>query len=373
MQLLDSLETQLPDISESLQTSLQDIINQLQIESHYCIRHPDYKPLELPQAAVTRFQQLPLDIQNSFLSVQLRNFLYGIYYNGSLKSALAPDAEVTNLALNQNIENNTLLGVDLAFYDRLHESNRGEGYWSPDWLVVKEETDGTLAVEKNALILHIQRDIHLQPTDQPLTAGNLVTIKMPKNLVQNGFYMAVANAGTPSNQENLVRVYFNLTSDGAVAVMDSLTAQLNAIPIFFSFKALYNPSDYERYDSAVLYFGKSNYEAVHPVLERVYAEHQSHFGEQVPLFTKMVAPGMAIAEEPDRKFAVKESFGTNRCQIVANALLEAWYEGNDTPAGRMTSILRHFSLCEIELQRPYLNPNSDDIYTSLNWGLGTGD
>ncbi len=300
------------------------------------------------------------------MGLQLRSFLYGIYYNGSLKSALAPDAEVTNLALNQNLENNTLLGVDLAFYDRLHESNRGEGYWSRDWLVVKEETDGTLVVEKNALILHIERDIHLQPTDQTVTVGSLVTIKMPKNLVQNGFYMAVANAGTPSNQENLVRVYFNLTSEGAVAVMDSLTAKLNAIPISFSFKALYNPSDYGRYDSAVLYFGKANYEAVRPVLEKVYAEHQSHFEEQVPLFTKMVAPGIAIAEEPDRKFADKESFGTNRCQIVANALLEAWHQGNDTPAGRIKSILRHFSLCKIELQRPYLNANSDDIYTSLH-------
>ncbi len=78
MQLLDSLETQLPDIPESLQTSLQDIVNQLQIESHYCIRHPDYKPLELPESAVSRFQQLPLELQNSFLGLQLRSFLYGI-------------------------------------------------------------------------------------------------------------------------------------------------------------------------------------------------------------------------------------------------------------------------------------------------------
>ncbi len=178
--------------------------------------------------------------------------------------------------------------------------------------------------------------------------------------------MAVANAVATQSHQNIVRVYFNLTPEGAVAVMDSLTSQLNALGISFSFKVLYNPSDYQRYDSGVLYFGKSNYQFVHPVLERVYAEHQSHFEEQVPLFTKLLAPGLALAEEPNRKFGDQESFGTNRCQVIANGLLDAWQQGNDTPAARMASILQHFSLHDIELQRPYLNGNSDDIYTSLN-------
>ncbi|MDZ8024878.1 MAG: T3SS effector HopA1 family protein [Nostoc sp. SerVER01] len=365
MQLLDSLQTQLSEVPEPLQTSLQDIIHKVEIQSHYCIQHPDYKPMELPESAIAGFQQLPLDLQNKFLSLQLRSFLYGIYYNGSLKSALAPDADTTNLALNQNLENNTLLGVDVAFYERLHESNKGEGYFSNDWLVIKEENDGILIVYKNGLKLHIQRNIHLQPAQQNITVGNSVAIRMPKNLVQNGFYMAIGNAASHQNQ-NIVRVYFNLSAEGAVAVMDSLTTQLNSIDIPFSFKALYNPSDYGRCDSAVLYFDKNRYELVHPVLERVYLENQSYFQKQVPLFTKSIAPGLAIAEEPDQKLSDHESFGTNRCQIIANGLLDSWLQGNNTPAERMTAVLQHFSLHKIELQRPYLNANSEDIYTCLN-------
>ena len=115
----------------------------------------------------------------------------------------------------------------------------------------------------------------------------------------------------------------------------------------------------------MLYFDKSNYEVVHPVLERVYAEHQSDFQPQVPLFTKLIAPGLAIAEEPDQKFAEKESFGLNRCQIVANGLLEAWHKGDNSPESRMAAILQQFSSLDIELQRPYLNANSEDIYTAL--------
>ncbi|OUL30839.1 hypothetical protein BV378_02915 [Nostoc sp. RF31YmG] len=364
MQLLDSLPIQLATIPESLQNSLQDIVNKIQIESRFCINHPDYKPVELPAETLPRFQQLPSDVQNKYLNAQLSNFLYGIYYNGSLKRALALDGETTNLAVNQNLENNTFLGVDVVFYNRLHESNKGEGYFSPNWLVVKEESDGALAVHKGGLTLHIDRSKHLQPQDEAVTVGNPVAIKLPKNLVQNGFYMAVSNAGSYRG-EDIVRVYFNLTTDGAVAVMESLTTQLNAIDLPFNFKALYNPSDYGRYDSAVLYFDKNNYEAVHPILERVYAEHQSHFLPEVPLFTKLIAPGLAIAEEPDQKFGEKESFGMNRCQIIANGLIEAWQQADDSPEGRMASILAQFSLMEIDLQRPYLNAKSKDIYSAL--------
>jgi hypothetical protein len=190
--------------------------------------------------------------------------------------------------------------------------------------------------------------------------------------VQNGFYMAVGNAGTdasysnPGSQLQIVRIYFNLSAEGAVAVMGSLTRQLNDIHLPFSFKVLYNPSDYERYDSGVLYFDRNNYEAVRPVLQNVYAEQRSHFQTQVPLFTKLLAPGLSLAEEPDHKFSQQESFGMNRCQVVANGLLEARQKGNESTEGRIAAILQQFSLMGIELQRSYLNANSEDIYTPLN-------
>ena len=362
MQLLYSPQIDTEAIPESLQTSLIDIVNQVQIHSHFCISHPSYKPLELPPEVVSRFHNLPLNIQSKFLNQRLSTFLYGIYYNASLKLALANDSSENDLALNQNLENNTYLGVDVAFYDRLHESNATEGYFNSGWQVIKQETDGALAVQQGGLTLHINPEKHLQPDVQTPSIGDVVAIKMPKNLVQNGFYMAVGNAG-PCKLEDIVRVYFNLTTAGAVAIMGSLTTELNHILIPFKFKALYNPKDYGRYDSAVLYFNKNNYQVVHSVLQKVYIEHQSDFKPEVPLFTKQLAPGLAIAEEPKHKFTQKESFGTNRCQIIAKGLLEAWNKGDNSPSVRLAEILQQFSLLKIELHRPYLNANSEDIYT----------
>ncbi|MDF5706651.1 MAG: T3SS effector HopA1 family protein [Nostoc sp. S4] len=368
MQLLNSLPTQ--DVcvtSQHILDILQDIIK-VQIQSNFCILHPDYKPWELPSEVVARFQAMPAEVQNRYMSLQLRSFIYGIHYNGSMKAVLALDANANSQPV--NLENNTVLGVDLGFYDRLHNSNTGGGYFDPGWYVLRQETDGMLAVHKGGLTLHIEREIHLQDAEQSAAIGDTVAIRMPKNFVQNGFYMAVGNAGAeshhhPSQVPQLVRVYFNLTPEGAVAVIANLTQHLNAIAMPFTFKVLYNQGDYNRHDSGVLYFEKHSYEVVREVLQKVYIKNKSYFQSEIPLFTKLLAPGLGLAEEPDSKFATQESFGMNRCQIIANALLEAWNQGDDSPQAKMKAIFQHFSLLQLDWQYAYLNAKSNDIYTPL--------
>jgi hypothetical protein len=185
--------------------------------------------------------------------------------------------------------------------------------------------------------------------------------------MQNGFYVSVGNARADLHKDAsvLVRIYFNLTPDGAVAVMGSLTQQLNEQNIPFDFKVLYNPQDYQRHDSGVLYFDKSNYELVHQILQQVYQENQSHFKAEVPLFTLQLAPGLALAEEPDRKFAERESFGMNRCQIIANGLLEAWHQGKNSPEEKIQAIFEQFSLSGIDLNHTHINADSENIYLKL--------
>jgi hypothetical protein len=52
----------------------------------------------------------------------------------------------------------------------------------------------------------------------------------------------------------------------------------------------------------------------------------------------------------------------NRCQIIANGLLKAWYEGDNSPQGRMSAIMEQFAELGISLERIYLNAKSEDIY-----------
>jgi HopA1 effector protein family len=372
MQLLDSLQNQLPvSVPNNLLDVIEDIASNVQFQSNFCVSHPAYKPLDLPLEVVARFQNVPLDLQKKYLSLQLRSFLYGIYYNGSMRTALALGQSSSDLVLQQNLENNTLLGVDWKFFERLHESNSGQGYFDFGWQVLKQETDGSLVVTKGGLKLHIDRKRHLQVEEQSANVGDLVAIRLPRNLIQNGFYVAVGNTSSDSrkgkdNHPQLVRIYLNLASEGAPAVMESLTQRLNEASIFFSFKVLYNPGDYGRFDSGVLYFERSDYEAVHQILEIVYALQRSHFHTEIPLFTKFLAPGLGLAEEPNQKFSEQESFGMNRCQIITNGLLAAQEAGDESVNARVTMILEQFSNLGVTLEHPYLNTNSEDIYTPIN-------
>jgi hypothetical protein len=358
MQVLDSVQDQISQLPKEVQTALENITNYLEIESFYSIKHPEHKLIELPESVIARLKNLSLDIQNKHLSIQLRNFLYSAYYNGSWDNSLTADSSIDDLS------NNSLFGVDLGFYEKLHTHNKGTGYWSQNWLVVNEEKDGYLAVRKNGLTLHIERDLYLSVLDKSAKIDNLVAIKMPKNLVQNGFYMAVSNLGTQDNQD-IVRIYFNVSPEGAVSVMENVTRELNNLPVAFSFKALYSPDQYKRYDSGVLYFKKHQYKTIYPILQRIYLENQDSFSPQVPLFTKQLAPGLGCAEEPTNKLTEKESFGTNRCQMIANGLISAWKKGDNHPESRMTAIFEQFALHKLNLQYPYLNSDSEDIYTSL--------
>jgi hypothetical protein len=58
----------------------------------------------------------------------------------------------------------------------------------------------------------------------------------------------------------------------------------------------------------------------------------------------------------------QESFGMNRCRIIANALLKTYFQGSDNPKNRMLAIIEQFAQLNLDIQRPYLNTKSEDIY-----------
>jgi HopA1 effector protein family len=319
--------------------------------------------MELKPDLVQRLQRLPSELQTRYLSLQLQSFLYQIYFNGSWRvgSQLNPD--------NTPFENNTVRGINIEFYDLLHTSNCGEGYFDPGWLILKQEEDGSLAVQKQDLTLHIQRDRHLHPRSQSTNVGEEVAVRLPRNLLVDEFYVAVGNAGLPScNQQQLANIYFNLEPESLAAAMKSVTQQLNQLSLPFTFQTICHPPEGDRYDTGILKIAKDDYASVRPLLQRLYQKQQSHFRPDMPLFTKPLAPGLALAEEPkglDLSASHSEQFGTHRCQLLAAAILDAHHSGQDSPQARMASIFQNFSAQGIEMRHPYLSADSTDIYERL--------
>jgi len=122
----------------------------------------------------------------------------------------------------------------------LHESNGGKGYFDPGWQVLRQESDGSLAVTKGNLRLHIERDRHLQLAAQSAAVGDAVKCRVIwfKTDFTWRSAMGPRSLSNPDSHPQTVRVYFNLSPEGAVAVMKHLTRQLNEATIPFTFGAI---------------------------------------------------------------------------------------------------------------------------------------
>ena len=373
MQVINSPpNSHVTDISNFWQAHLKDIVENITIQSNFCITHPQYKSFELNAKSVERFEKLPPSLQQKYLSIQLSAFLSGIYFTHSIGNTLANDQEIANSAKYKTTKNTTTSwGIDILFFDRLHNSNHGQGNDDPDWRVLRQKKNDDLVVSKDELTLHIKRQKHLHPPTQNAAVGELVSIRLPRSRVDSRNYIAVGNAGSHEvgnldSKQQSVCIYMNFEAEGAVIFMDSLTKHLNELGISFSFKVPFNPWDYNRCDSGKLYFRKQDYQAVKSVIKSIYLKTKAHFNSECPFLTKILAPGIALAEEPDLKISEEESFGKNRCQIIANSLLEAWQKGEDSPDSRMATIIDHFHQNEIDLKQPYLNGTSNDVYSLLD-------
>jgi len=128
--------------------------------------------------------------------------------------------------------------------------------------------------------------------------------------------------------------YWNVRAEGAVPLMRAATRGLNRFQVPFRMKCLTNTAFYTRNDAAVLYVDKRFYRITARVLARVYREIARHLRPDAPLFTKPLADGLALAEEP----YTGESFGMQRCRILAEGLLGAHARGSRDEASRLEEV-----------------------------------
>lgn len=335
-------------IDSSTLAILLDISHQIQIGADFSIDHPQYGAATLPEQSLRSIQNLPLPYQYKYLRGQLRNYLYDLYYSGELlsRTATAPPATRT-------LEHNTVKGINWQFYQRLHDSNRSTGYWDPGWQVL-DASHGGWFVQKQGLSLVVERDQHV---DNPeATPGDWIAIRLPKNQIESGCYIAIGESGGVAADQPNLQFCCNISAEGVIALMQLLTHNLNAMQIPFCFKVLSDPIEYGRYNSAVLRLPQSAYDEIQPLLPAIYHETASQFSPHSPAFTKPLAPGLSVAEEP-----AAQEFGMHRCQLIAEGLLTARKQGNETPETRLEAILQG-SVAEVDWHQPHLNPNSLDRY-----------
>jgi class II lanthipeptide synthase len=245
--------------------------------------------------------------------------------------------------------------------EALSKANAGIERWDDGWTVEDCEAPNVI-VSKNGLTLTVSR----RDVDAADRITGLTRVRLTKEYRERspGFYFAVGDsAWRDSDSDDIVRVYWNSTPRGALRLMDNLTTALNRGAIPFQFKTLHDPAAFDRCDTAVLYLPKRSFELVKGTLVSVYGRLREELRPGTPAFTKMLAPQVALAEDPGDG----SSFGMHRCKLMADALVSAHEHAMRSLEERTDHVVAHFAAAGVRvIDEPYLRAGSDDDY-SLEW------
>lgn len=334
-------------MKEQLNAQLGRIVRAVEVRSHesftFAGRH--FSLGAQAQGHAHGFAQPQANPLVALLEQTLYQYCYSRTFDGALRDA-SPEQ---------------LHGVDLT--PALSEANATRERWDAGWQVYQMLPTGQVLAHKNGRTRALWPGEFLStdaPGIRPRPGMNLSVFFMRETkTMQPGFYFAFgeAQAGELDNF-SLARFYWNVRAEGAVALMRAVTRGLNRFQVPFRLKCLTNTAFYTRNDAAVLYVDKRFYRVTARVLAGVYEEVARHLRPDAPLFAKPLADGLALAEEP----YTGESFGMQRCRILAEGILSAHARGARDEAARLEEVERHFNAYGLKLEAPYLNPRSIDQY-----------
>jgi hypothetical protein len=355
----------------SFRQTLQDIVETIQILPDLTMVCSGYKPLEVEPNFQRYLQSISCTDRNQYLVAKLQGYLYSIF-SCELKLEISSDVDESDDAedKHQATANYVKKWSRTKFYQRLTQYNHGQGYRDPHWVVTKQEMK-RWQVTKEGLTLDIKPEEHLAEPLEKLHLGQSVSIKMPSNWVDHGTYIAVGNAGSintadASQDEIVAQLYFNVSADGAVILMDRLTQKLNPIGIPFDFKVSYEEEDFDTPNSAVLEIYRSTFESVYPNIEATYQQNKNHFKPDTFFFCKYLKPGLGLAEKPLFSIIEKENIGQYFSGLIAKILVKILISDGLESENRLEFILNYLSEIGVNLDHLYLNSGSTDIYSSPN-------
>lgn len=255
----------------------------------------------------------------------------------------------------------TAPGADDDLVPALSAANPGRERWEAGWQVRQALSTGRIVAERNggARFLWPGEFIASDAPGVPPRKGTRVTLWRPREsaTLQPGFYYAFGEAAW-EDEAPLLRVYWNATPDGAVALTGTLAATLNRWGVPFRYKCLSRRSLYPRTDAAVLYVARRGWRLVRELVAEVHASVSSRLDPDVPLFARPLAHGMSMAEDP----GTGDSFGMSRCRMVAEGLWTAWRAGRRGTRERLQAVRDAFGRGGVSLGRPWMAAASPARY-----------
>lgn len=239
--------------------------------------------------------------------------------------------------------------------------HHGTYKWEKEWKVLKVSSVGRIiAVRKD-------EERMFYPGDY-ISSNRLGVLPAPGMFVevisrreplggQDGFWISYSSTWSEVSKD-IIRIYWNISPEGSIHLIEEITEKIdNSFP--YSFKVPTDEIGYQRADTAVLYFSASAFQKIQPILKSIYKEMKSFLYPDTPGFTKVLEAGMGLAEDP---LDNSESFGMNRCRLIAEGCIKAFGQGLNTLMELDESVQNYLIAEGVDLSCPYLNKGRNDAY-----------
>jgi hypothetical protein len=240
------------------------------------------------------------------------------------------------------------------FVRALSQANCGRGPWQAGWRVDEVDGDTIAVVRPDGLrLLAPAEDCRVEGA---IVAGAQTDVRVPKELTgfSPGVYVALGD--TPGPAGDLARLYWSIAAAGAVTFVARVTYALNRANLPFALELPDNPARYGHRPAATVLLARADVAAATTLLRPLLRALAAHLADRAPAFTKPLARGLALAEEPSDG----TSFGEHRCRLLATAIVTASEQGLRSTEQRHAAVREQFRAAGLTLDAPYLEPGSDD-------------
>ncbi len=239
----------------------------------------------------------------------------------------------------------------------LSAANRSRTRWNRPWTLL-QEGEGGQALVGCGMVRRLAGPDEWQAVAGEKSGSAVQILRRRDNdSLQPRFYYAFSESLADQYDELVLeRFYLAVRPEAAARWMERVTAGLNDHRIPFGLKMLRYREDYPRADSAVLYLPRRHAGFVATQLAALSRDIRGLEG-QAPLFTRPIAPGLAMADDPPGG----ESFGAHRMRRLAAALLAAQRSGAADADSAERAVALGLADRGVDPSRPWLNPGNDDV------------
>ena len=291
---------------------------------------------------------------------ELARALYATWYSGSLGPDGLPRTDPAAPDIAATATQTPLAdGGSRDAVSALRAAHAGARTFERGWQARRVSSTGrVVAARGEALRLLDPADyVTLERPGMPPRAGAKVAVVARRDDVDvsPGYWLTLGE-GWPADGHppDLVRLYWNVRGGDAPRLVAALTRALLAGPDRWALKVAADLGHHVRRDAAVVYLPGADADAHAPALAAAAEGLADVLAADEPPLTLRLTPGVGLSEDPPGA----ESFGEERCALVARGLLDA----ADDLGDRVEAVEARLRAAGLDPARPHLRVGSTRSY-----------